>query len=37
MLAIKNNIKTIAFPTISTGVCHFPKKKATEIAITEVE
>lgn len=37
MLAIKNNIKTIAFPNISTGVYRFPKEKAAEIAITEVE
>lgn len=32
-LAIENNIKTIAFPAISTGVYHFPLKRATEIAI----
>lgn len=37
MLAIKNNIETIAFPNISTGVYRFPKEKAAEIAITEVE
>jgi len=37
MLAVKNNIKTIAFPNISTGVYRFPKEKAAEIAIAEVE
>jgi len=36
LLAVKNNIKTIAFPNISTGVYHFPKEKAAEIAIAEV-
>jgi O-acetyl-ADP-ribose deacetylase (regulator of RNase III) len=32
-LAIDDNIKSIAFPNISTGVYHFPKQKAAEIAI----
>jgi O-acetyl-ADP-ribose deacetylase (regulator of RNase III) len=32
-LAVKHNIQTIAFPCISTGVYHFPKEKAVEIAI----
>jgi O-acetyl-ADP-ribose deacetylase (regulator of RNase III) len=32
-LAVENNIKTIAFPNISTGVYHFPKEKAAMIAI----
>ena len=36
-LAVENGIKTIAFPNISTGVYDFPKKKAAEIAITEVK
>ena len=31
-LAVENNIKTIAFPAISTGVYHFPLELATEIA-----
>lgn len=31
-LAIKDGIKTIAFPNISTGVYGFPKNKAAEIA-----
>ncbi|MCK9613777.1 MAG: O-acetyl-ADP-ribose deacetylase [Bacteroidales bacterium] len=35
-LAVKNNIKTIAFPNISTGVYHFPKVQAARIAISEV-
>jgi O-acetyl-ADP-ribose deacetylase len=36
LLAAKNNIKTIAFPNISTGIYSFPKERAAEIAITEV-
>ena len=36
-LAIENNIQTIAFPNISTGVYYFPKKRAAEIAIKTVE
>ena len=35
-LAVENNIKTIAFPGISTGIYHFPKDKAAEIAIKTV-
>ncbi len=35
-LALKNNIKTIAFPNISTGVYGFPKDKAAETAIKTV-
>lgn len=35
-LAIKNQIKTIAFPNISTGIYHFPKDKAATIAIETV-
>ena len=34
-LAVENNIKTIAFPAISTGVYRFPLERATKIAITE--
>lgn len=34
--AIDHQIKTIAFPNISTGVYHFPKELAAEIAIKEV-
>lgn len=32
-LAINNQIKTIAFPAISTGVYGFPLERATQIAI----
>jgi len=32
-LAKGNNIKTIAFPCISTGVFRFPKDHAAEIAV----
>jgi O-acetyl-ADP-ribose deacetylase (regulator of RNase III) len=35
-LAIENNIKTIAFPNISTGIYRFPKKLAAEIALKTV-
>ena len=35
-LAIENNIKTIAFPNISTGIYHFPKAKAALIATNTV-
>ena len=35
-LAVKNTIKTIAFPNISTGIYHFPKDKAATIAIETV-
>src|ERR1700760_1499379 len=32
-LAVDNNLKTIAFPNISTGVYRFPKEEAARIAI----
>src|SRR5688572_24760810 len=35
-LAVKNGLKTIAFPNISTGVYGYPKDKAAEIAIKTV-
>ena len=35
-VALENGVKTIAFPNISTGVYHFPKEKAAEIAIKTV-
>ncbi|MDP4187199.1 MAG: O-acetyl-ADP-ribose deacetylase [Bacteroidota bacterium] len=35
-LAMKNNLKSIAFPNISTGVYRFPKEEAANIAIQEV-
>ena len=36
-LALENNINTIAFPNISTGIYHFPKDKAAKIAIETVK
>ena len=36
-LAAENNIKSIAFPAISTGVYHFPLEQATKIAIRETK
>ncbi|HKK63815.1 MAG TPA: O-acetyl-ADP-ribose deacetylase [Bacteroidales bacterium] len=35
-LAKQHNIKSIAFPTISTGIYGFPIEEATEIAVNEV-
>lgn len=35
-IAVENNVKTIAFPGISTGVYRFPKDKAASIAIDTV-
>jgi O-acetyl-ADP-ribose deacetylase (regulator of RNase III) len=35
-LASENNLKTIAFPNISTGVYGYPKKEAAEIAVKTV-
>jgi O-acetyl-ADP-ribose deacetylase (regulator of RNase III) len=34
-LAVQQGIKTIAFPNISTGIYHFPKQSAAEIAVAE--
>mgnify|MGYP001146694757 CR=1 FL=1 len=34
-LEVENNLQTIAFPNISTGVYEFPKPLAAEIAIDE--
>ena len=31
--AVENGIRTIAFPSISTGVYHFPLEQAAEIAV----
>jgi O-acetyl-ADP-ribose deacetylase len=36
-LAMQNNIQTIAFPNISTGIYHFPKQLAAEIAVKTVK
>lgn len=35
-LAVNNNIKTIAFPSISTGVYRYPIELAAEIALNEI-
>jgi O-acetyl-ADP-ribose deacetylase (regulator of RNase III) len=35
-LAAENNIKSIAFPNISTGVYRFPKGRAADIAVAAV-
>lgn len=35
-LAVKNQIRTIAFPAISTGIYRFPKKDAAKIAVGTV-
>lgn len=35
-LAIDNNVQTISFPNISTGVYNFPKERAANIAISTV-
>jgi len=36
-IAFENNIKTIAFPSISTGVYRFPVERASKIAVKEVK
>jgi O-acetyl-ADP-ribose deacetylase len=35
-IATENDVKTIVFPNISTGIYHFPKDKACQIAIETV-
>lgn len=35
-LAVENKIHSIAFPNISTGIYHFPKDKAAQIAVATV-
>ena len=35
-LAVAHSIKTIAFPNISTGIYHFPKEAAAQIAVEAV-
>lgn len=35
-LALANDIKTIAFPNISTGIYHFPKPLASQLAVNTV-
>lgn len=36
-LAVENGVRTIAFPSISTGVYGFPIERASRIAVTAVE
>lgn len=36
-LAVQHQVKTIAFPAISTGVYRFPLERATQIAIATVK
>lgn len=36
VLAEKHGIRSLAFPSISTGVYRFPKERACKIAVTEV-
>lgn len=36
-MAAENEVKTIAFPSISTGAFHFPLERAAKIAIREVK
>ncbi|OJW14944.1 O-acetyl-ADP-ribose deacetylase [Mucilaginibacter sp. 44-25] len=35
-LALANGVKTIAFPNISTGIYHFPKLLAAQVAVNAV-
>ena len=37
LIAKENNIKTIAFPTISTGIYRFPKDEASKIALKTID
>jgi len=36
-IAVENNVKSVAFPAISTGIYRFPLEKAAKIAVTEVK
>ena len=36
-IAVENDVKTIAFPNISTGIYSFPKPLAAEVAIEAVQ
>jgi O-acetyl-ADP-ribose deacetylase len=36
-LAAENGVKTIAFPNISTGIYHFPKAEACDIALATID
>ena len=35
-LAVEHDLRTVAFPNISTGVYHFPKDRAAQIAVATV-
>lgn len=35
-VAVDNDVRTIAFPNISTGIYHFPKDKAARIALQAI-
>jgi O-acetyl-ADP-ribose deacetylase (regulator of RNase III) len=37
LLAVENKLNSIAFPNISTGIYHYPKKDAAETAIETVK
>jgi O-acetyl-ADP-ribose deacetylase (regulator of RNase III) len=37
MLAAERNLRTVAFPAISTGAYGFPLERATEIAVHEAQ
>ncbi|MEP6748884.1 MAG: O-acetyl-ADP-ribose deacetylase [Bacteroidota bacterium] len=37
LLAVENHVHSIAFPNISTGIYHFPKQAAAEIAMAEIK
>ena len=37
LLAVKNGVRRIAFPSISTGIFHFPVDMAAEIAVNEAD
>jgi O-acetyl-ADP-ribose deacetylase (regulator of RNase III) len=36
-LAVEHDLKTIAFPNISTGAYGFPKKEAAEISVSRIQ
>ncbi len=36
-LCVEHNIKSVAFPNISTGIYGYPKEEAAEVAITAVK
>ncbi len=36
-LALEHDVKTIAFPNISTGIYHFPKAEAAAVAVNAVQ